>query len=281
MLQQYFQSLNQCFQVKHQVPRGENLKGFAKKVSDMQMYKQYEDCLKLIFWHFLIFGRELLQPWAANCGTFLAFLVYVLASHLASFKPHQLSEGVKALILNHRSNSTWNDSPEKLWQFVRNGGLSQFLEVGDTLEGARQVLQEMADKCSSLNHDLQWFRLLTSNQSISPQQLSNAACNMARDELNRLGFREVNPKCCSKRKREGTDSSQPPTDADVNQALERLISKAENTSVRDDDAVRQALCKCPVLFLLYMDVLAHWLSGTQAAAEDGCCIDIGSRGSGA
>lgn len=239
-LHECFQYLKKCFQVKQWVPRGENRRGYAKKVSDMPMYKQYEDSFKLILWHFLIFGRELLYPWATKCGTFIAFLVYVLASHLASFKPHQLSEGVKALILHVKGDSTWNDSPEKLWELVRNGGLSQFLEVEDALQGAKTVLGEMADKCTALTHDLQWRRLLTSDgpQICSHQQLSNAACNRVRDELNQLGFREHIPKCCSKRKREEMGSSQPPTDADVNQALAHLIKRAENISVRDDDAIR-------------------------------------------
>jgi len=199
----------------------------------MPMYKQYEDCFKLIFWYFLFSGEDLLSLWDETSGTCILFLVYVLASHLASFTPHQLSEGIKALILHDQRNSTWNDTPEKLWDFVRNGGLGQFLDEEGTREGSRQALQEMADRLANVTSDLQWSKLRTCSGSelCSMSEIGHFACYKAWNDLKELGikehFPELKPEHC-KRKWEEADASQLHTEAkmDSEQALQCKVQKA-------------------------------------------------------
>ena len=249
-------------------------------------YKQYEDCFKLIMFPFTVLGRELLPLWTLS-GEYIGFLAYCVAHHVASYTQHEICQGAKELVKLTKEDRTWNDSPDKLWNFLYTGGLGKLLgpSLGvpvpprEELAGIYDKMREVS--CQRLKYDLALRAVQDRGDVCSPQRISLEARGIALEHLVEEKFNEHTPKLASKTAWRAFSSSQDGVDVEEAKRavyLEALMRRANLLELPDTDDIRHWLCARDA-------TLGRWQAADvsfsgQAAVAGGRCHTSGATASG-
>ena len=95
-----------------------------------------------VLWPFLL--GEKVNLWHSVTGHFLVFLVILVCQDIVSYNILQICSGFAGLeahavkFKSENGGNEWNRTPQAVWQYLYDGGLSRFIasELKDSGEGA-------------------------------------------------------------------------------------------------------------------------------------------------
>ena len=94
--------------------------------------KLYEDVMKNLLWNCLV--GENWPLWHSDTGHFLGLLVFFAWKDIHSYDVLNLYQGFQAMLkyaTEYRARNEgmeWNRSPSSIWQHLKAGGMSRFLD---------------------------------------------------------------------------------------------------------------------------------------------------------
>jgi len=108
-----------------------NSDGREERATRLPEIKIYEDAMLAVLWPFLL--GERVNLWHSGTGHFVVFLVILVCRDIVSYNILQIYSGFKGLAAHavkfkaQNGGKEWNQSPQAVWKYVYDGGLSHFI----------------------------------------------------------------------------------------------------------------------------------------------------------